>query len=54
MGKIILTTEKLDQLELIIEQTLDALSQAHLDKEEVRKQISKIIVNRFKKHLGII
>ena len=53
MGKIILTTEKLAKLELIIEKNLEALKQAQLDKKEVRKQISKIIVNHFKKYLGI-
>jgi len=54
MGKIILTTEKLDKLQELIEQNLEALKQAHFDEPEVRAQISKIIVNRFKKYLGIV
>ena len=53
MGKIILTQEKLDKLQEIIVQNLEALQQAHFSEPEVRVQISKIIVNRFKKYLGI-
>ena len=53
MGKIILTPEHLEKLKDIIESNLEALKQAHFGEEEVRAQISKIIVARFKKHLGI-
>jgi hypothetical protein len=53
MGKIILTQEKLDKLQEIIVQNLEALQQDHFSEPEVRVQISKIIVNRFKKYLGI-
>jgi len=53
MGKIILTPEKLDKLQEIIESNLEALRQAHFEEKEVRVQISKIIVSRFKKYLGI-
>ena len=53
MGKIILTPEKLDKLQEIIVQNLEALKQAHFSDEEVRIQISRIIVSRFKKYLGI-
>ena len=53
MGKIILTPKKLDKLQEIIESNLEALSQAHFSEKEVRKQISGIIVSRFKKYLGI-
>ena len=53
MGKIILTQEKLDKLQEIIVQNLEALQQDHFSETEVRVQISKIIVNRFKKYLGI-
>jgi len=53
MGKIVLTPEKLDKLQEIIVQNLEALKQAHFGEEGVRVQISKIIVNRFKKYLGI-
>jgi len=53
MGKIILTQEKLDKLHEIIVQNLEALKQAHFSEPEVRVQISKIIVARFKKYLGI-
>ena len=53
MGKIILTPESLEELQKIIEMNLEALSQAHFGEKEVRKTIGKIIVNRFKKHLGI-
>ena len=53
MGKIILTPESLEELQKIIVKNLEALSQAHFDKEEIRKQISEIIVSRFKKYLGI-
>ena len=53
MSKIILTPEKLNKLQEIIEKNLEALKQAHFDEPEVRVQISKIIVNRFKKYLGI-
>ena len=53
MGKIILTPESLEELQKIIVTNLEALSQAHFNQEEVRVQISKIIVSRFKKHLGI-
>jgi len=53
MGKIILTPESLDKLQEIIVTNLKALSQARYNEEEVREQISKIIVSRFKKYLGI-
>ena len=53
MSKIILTPEKLNKLQEIIEKNLEALKQAHFDEPEVRVQISKIIVSRFKKYLGI-
>ena len=53
MSKIILTPEKLNKLQEIIEKNLEALKQAHFDEPEVRVQISKIIVARFKKYLGI-
>ncbi len=53
MGKIILTPERLDKLQEIIESNLDALKQARFEEKEVRIQISKIIVSRFKKYLGI-
>ena len=53
MGKIVLTPEKLNKLQEIIESNLEALAQAHFSNKEVRKQISDIIVSRFKKYLGI-
>ena len=53
MGKIILTSEKLSKLQEIIEKNLEALKRAQFEKEDVRKQISGIIVNHFKKYLGI-
>jgi hypothetical protein len=53
MGKITLNKENLDKLQEIIEAQLEALQQAHFGKEEVRKQISKIIITRFKKSMGI-
>ena len=53
MGKIILTPESLEELQKIIVKNLEALNQAHFGEVEVRVQISKIIVNRFKKYLGI-
>jgi len=53
MGKIILTPQSLEELQKIIVANLEALSQARFDEKEVRLQISKIIVARFKKHLGI-
>ena len=53
MGKIILTPESLEELQKIIVANLEALSQARFDEKEVRVQISKIIVSRFKKYLGI-
>tara|TARA_R110002110_G_scaffold62351_1_gene174158 strand:- start:124 stop:288 length:165 start_codon:yes stop_codon:yes gene_type:complete len=53
MGKIILTPESLEELQKIIVKNLEALKQAHFDEPEVRVQISKIIVSRFKKYLGI-
>jgi hypothetical protein len=51
--KIILNKEKLDKLQEIIEGQLEALQQAHFGKEEVRKQISQIIISRFKSFLKI-
>ena len=53
MGKIVLTPEKLDKLQEIIESNLEALKQASFEENEVRVQISRIIVSRFKKYLGI-
>jgi len=53
MGKIVLTPEKLDKLQEIIESNLEALKQARFEENEVRVQISRIIVSRFKKYLGI-
>ncbi len=53
MGKIILHKEDLEKLEELITSQLEALSQAHFDKVNVRKQIAKIIVSRFKKYLKI-
>ena len=53
MGKIILTPQSLKELQNIIEKQLEALQQAHFDNEEVRKQISQIIVSQFKKYLKI-
>jgi len=53
MGKITLNKERLDKLQEIIEAQLQALQQAHFGKEEVRKQISKIIISQFKKYLKI-
>ena len=53
MGKIVLNKEKLAKLQEIIEAQLEALQQAHFGKEEVRKQISKIIISRFKNYLKI-
>ena len=53
MGKIILTPEKLDKLREIIESNLEALHQARFEEKEVRIQISKIIVSRFKSYLKI-
>ena len=44
--------EILTELE-IIEGQLEALQQAHFGKEEVRKQISQIIISRFKSFLKI-
>lgn len=54
MGKLILHQENLDQLQELIISQLEALSQAKFDRPEVRKQIAKIIVSRFKKQLGIV
>ena len=51
--KIILNKEKLDKLQEIIEGQLEALQQAHFGKEEVRKQITQIIISRFKSYLKI-
>ena len=53
MGKIILTPQSLKELQNIIEKQLEALQQAHFDNEEVRKQISQIVVSQFKKYLKI-
>ena len=53
MGKIILTPESLVELQKIIETNLEALHQARFEESEVRVQISKIIVSRFKKYLKI-
>jgi len=52
--KIILKPEDLRELQAIIEKNLRALSQAQFEKESTRKQISEIIVNHFKKYLGIM
>ena len=53
MGKITLNKENLNKLQEIIEAQLQAFQQAHFGKEEVRKQISKIIISQFKKYLKI-
>ena len=53
MGKIILTPQSLKELQNIIEKQLEALQQAHFGKEEVRKQITQIIISRFKSYLKI-
>jgi|TARA_R110000824_G_scaffold126658_3_gene286279 hypothetical protein len=54
MGKIILTPESLEELQKIIEINLHALQLANFSESQVRAQISKIIVSRFKKYLGIV
>jgi hypothetical protein len=51
MKEIILSEESLEELQKIIVKNLEALKQAHYNEEEVRVQISKIIVSRFKKYL---
>ena len=45
--------EHFKKLQELIETNLEALSQAHYNQEEVRKQIAVIIVSRFKKYLKL-
>ena len=51
--KIILKPEHFEKLYEIINDSLSAHQRAHWEVKEVREVVSKNIINKFKKYLGI-
>ncbi len=53
MGKIILKRERIEELERIVESTLEAHKRAQWDKPQVIELVTKSIIKRFKKLFNI-
>jgi|TARA_Y100001938_G_C7857327_1_gene313816 hypothetical protein len=53
MGKIILKREHIEELEKIVESTLEAHKRAQWDKPQVIELVTKSIIKRFKKLFNI-
>ena len=53
MGKIILKQEHIEELEKIVESTLEAHKRAHWESSEVIQVVTKVIIKRFKRIFNI-
>jgi len=53
MGKIILKREHIEELEKIVESTLEAHKRAHWEKGEVIQLVTGVIIKRFKRLFNI-
>jgi|TARA_B100000287_G_scaffold18049_1_gene18105 hypothetical protein len=53
MGKIVLKREHIEELEKIVESTLEAHKRAHWETPEVIQIVTKTIIKRFKKIFNI-
>ena len=53
MGKIVLSKENLEKLQILIEMNLEGFKRGDFEKEEVRKTVAKVVISQFKNYLKI-